>query len=171
MFPTYPNTSCCVPSCAGQSGIAHPQAPNCPKAKMYKVLREISEEISQGQKGESMMSVGGRVRNPQLKAMLAKQLGQSLESLEGAALVDLKTGRITSKKSKKEKSPVQLALDELKKVNAKFLAKTLVHNILRLHISWGYLKWEKISRYFFYHIAYLHIVWIPIPPYLTPYII
>ena len=129
MFPTYPNTSCCVPSCAGQSGIAHPQAPNCPKAKMYKVLREISEEISQGQKGESMMSVGGRVRNPQLKAMLAKQLGQSLESLEGASLVDLKTGRITSKKGKKEKTPVQLALDELKKVNAKFLPKTLVHNI------------------------------------------
>ena len=83
--------------------------------------------------------------------MLAKQLGQSLESLEGAALVDLKTGRITSKKSKKEKTPVQLALDELKKVNAKFLAKTLVHNILTLHISWGYLKWENnISIFFFF---------------------
>ena len=112
--------------CAGQTGLAHPQAPNCPKAKMYKVLREISEEVNQGQKGESVLTVGGRVRNPQLKTMLAQQLGQGLESLEGAALVDLKTGRITSKKSKKAKTPLQLALDELKKVHAKFLAITLV---------------------------------------------
>ena len=103
---------------------------------MYKVLREISEEISQGQKGESQLSVGGRVRNPQLKAMLAQQLGQSLESLEGAKLVDLKTGRITSKKGKKAKTPLQVALDELKKVHAKFLAKSLGQSN-----NWDYLDY------------------------------
>ncbi len=88
---------------------------------MYKVLREISEEVKQGQRAESSMMVGGRVRSPEMKALLAKQLGQGLDSLQGAGLVDLKTGRITSKKQKKEKGPQQLAMDEIKKMTSKFL--------------------------------------------------
>ena len=75
---------------------------------MYKVLREVSEEVKQGQRGE---------RNPELKAVVARQLGQALGSLEGAAQLDLKTGRIASKKVKKEKTQEQLALDEVKKFN------------------------------------------------------
>lgn len=51
----------------------------------------------------------------------AKQLGQGLQSLEGATLVDQKTGRIQSKKPKKEKTPEQLAIDELKKMASKLL--------------------------------------------------
>lgn len=88
---------------------------------MYKVLREISEEVKQGQRAESAMSVGGRVRSPEMKALLAKQLGQGLDSLQGAGLVDLKTGRISSKKAKKEKGPQQLALDEIQKLQSEFL--------------------------------------------------
>ena len=88
---------------------------------MYKVLREVSEEVKQGQRGESSLSVGGRVRNPEFKAVVARQLGQALGSLEGAAQLDLKTGRIASKKVKKEKTQEQLALDEVKKFNSKLL--------------------------------------------------
>ena len=101
--------------------MAHPQAPQCAKAKMYKVLREVSEEVNSGQRGESSLSVGGRVRNPELKAVIARQLGQALGSLEGASQIDLKTGRISSKKAKKEKTPEQLAMDEVKKLNSKLL--------------------------------------------------
>ena len=88
---------------------------------MYKVLEEVEEEVKQGQRAESNLSVGGRVKNPELKQAVAKQLGQAISNLEGAAMVDLKTGRIASKKAKKEKSPEQLALDEVKKLNGKFL--------------------------------------------------
>lgn len=37
---------------------------------MYKVLREIVEQTSTGQRGETMMQVGGRVRSPEMKALL-----------------------------------------------------------------------------------------------------
>lgn len=37
-------------------------------------------------------------------------------------MLDLKTGKIVSKKTKKEKSPVQLAIDEVKKWTGSFLA-------------------------------------------------
>ena len=119
---------------AGQTGVPHPQAPNCKKAMMYKVLKEISEHVTKGQRGESAMTVGGRVRSPQMKALLAKQLGQGLQSLEGAGLVDLKTGRLQSKKAKKEKSQEQMAVDEVKKLQSKFLV---------LYIS--YLDRERYS--------------------------
>ena len=88
---------------------------------MYKVLKEISEEVIHGQRADSSLSVGGRVRNADMKAMLAKQLGQGLQSLEGASLVDTKTGRIASKKGKKEKTKEQLAVDELKNSKPSFL--------------------------------------------------
>lgn len=96
---------------------------------MFKVLAEISESITQGQKGSSSLAVGGRVRSPEMKALLAKQLGQGLQSLEGASLVDLKTGRIQSKKAKKEKGPLQLALDELKKMQSKLLVCFVISHI------------------------------------------
>ena len=88
---------------------------------MYKVLKEISEDITQGQRGQTSLGVGGRVRSPEMKALLAKQLGQGLASLEGAGFVDTKTGRISSKKTKKEKTPAQLAIDEVKKLEKKLL--------------------------------------------------
>ena len=90
---------------------------------MFKVLNEISEDVKQGSRGESALSVGGRVRSPEMKALLAKQLGQALSSLEGAALVDTKTGRISSKKQKKQKSPEQLAMDDAKKLHKEFLVE------------------------------------------------
>lgn len=92
---------------------------------MYKVLREISEDITQGQRGSSALEMSGRVRSPEMKALLAKQLGQGLASLEGAGFVDTKTGRISSKKAKKEKTPNQLAMDEVKKLEKKFLVESL----------------------------------------------
>ena len=88
---------------------------------MYKVLKEISQEITHGQRADTNLAVGGRVRNGDLKKMLAKQLGEGLQSLESAQTMDLKTGRIASKKPKKEKTKEQVALDEVKKMKTKFL--------------------------------------------------
>jgi hypothetical protein len=88
----------------GQTGVAHPQAPGVKDARMFKVLSEISEEVRSGQRGESSLGISGRIRSPEMKSLLAKQLGMGLASLEGAGQLDLKTGRLTSKKQKKEKT-------------------------------------------------------------------
>jgi hypothetical protein len=58
-----------------------------------------------------------------MKALVAKQLGLGMQGLENAAssMMDLKTGKIQSKKIKKEKTVEQLAIDEMKKLLAKFL--------------------------------------------------
>ena len=75
--------------------------------------------------GRSDQSVitGGRVRSGPMKELLAKQLGAGLNQLEnGQPLMDLKTGKIASKKNanKKEKSAEQKALAEAKTLNNKF---------------------------------------------------
>lgn len=88
---------------------------------MYKVLREVVEETSTGTKGETQLAVGGRVRCPAVKALLAKQLSTGLQTLEGQGQMDLKTGKISSKKAKKEKTPEQMALQEAKTLFGKFL--------------------------------------------------
>lgn len=113
---------------------------------MYKVLKEISEEVKQGQRGETSLAVGGRVRNPEMKAALAKQLGQGLQSLEGASLMDLKTGRISSKKGKKEKTPEELAVGEVKKMCSKFPGFSVHHGWL----FFVYMYISLSSIYFLY---------------------
>ena len=87
------------------------------------VLKEIKESVSSGTKGQSALTLGGRVRSPEMKALVAKQLGLGMQGLENAAssMMDLKTGKIQSKKIKKEKTVEQLAIDEMKKLLAKFL--------------------------------------------------
>ena len=114
-----PNHGC--PNCPGQTGTAHPQAPDCKKARMYKVLSEIEDQVQHGKRADSSLAVGGRVRSPEMKALLAKQLGTALSELDGAGMVDTKTGRINSKKQKKEKTPMQLAVDEVKKLQSSLL--------------------------------------------------
>ena len=37
---------------------------------MYKVLREVAEANIQGQKGETSLKVGGRVRSAEMKGMV-----------------------------------------------------------------------------------------------------
>ncbi len=88
---------------------------------MYKVLREVVEDTSSGTKGQTTLQVGGRVRSPAVKALLAKQLSNGLQTLEGQGQMDLKTGRIASKKAKKEKTPAQAVLSEVKTLFSKFL--------------------------------------------------
>ena len=97
----------------GQSGLAHPQAPNSRKGRMFKVLKEVVEENTSASRGDSSISLGGRVRSEGAKQLLAKQLGKALDSF-GGGMVDLKTGQIKSKKPKKEKTAEQLALAEAK---------------------------------------------------------
>ena len=125
----------------GQTGVPHPQAPGVKDARMFKVLAEISEEVRSGQRGESSLGISGRIRSPEMKSLLAKQLGMGLASLEGAGQLDLKTGRLTSKKQKKEKTPEQLALDELKKLSNKFL-------VSRLHYVRNVFFWDLHQLYF-----------------------
>ena len=71
---------------------------------------------------------GGRVRSDSMKQLIAKQLGSAFESLERQPLMDLKTGRIQSKKvkAKKEKTPEQMALSEAKTMQNKLLSKHMV---------------------------------------------
>lgn len=98
----------------------HPQAPNVEAAKMYKVLREVLETTSSGSRNDLAIGTGGRVRDEAMKSLVAKQLGVAMGNLEGQGLLDLKTGRIQSKKAKKEKTPEQQALVECKTLSNKF---------------------------------------------------
>lgn len=88
---------------------------------MYKVLKEVAENTTTGCRSDTTMSVGGRIKDPALKSMLAKQLNVGLGALESQQLMDLKTGKIVSKKEKKPKSPEQMALTEAKVLSGKSL--------------------------------------------------
>lgn len=90
---------------------------------MYKVLKEILEEKTQASTGSSDLSLGGRVRSATAKNMLTKQLGKALDGF-GDGFVDKKTGKINSRKPKKEKTPEQLALQEAKTLQSKLLSGT-----------------------------------------------
>lgn len=89
---------------------------------MYKVLREVAENTTTGTRGSSTLKVGGRVRSASMKELIAKQLNVGLQSLESQSHMCLKTGRIANKKTKKEKTPAQLALTEAKSLSAKWPA-------------------------------------------------
>lgn len=89
---------------------------------MYKVLKEVAENTSTGTRAETELKMGGRVRSASMKELIAKQLKTGLEGLESQALMDLKTGVIKNKKGKKEKSPQQAAMSDVKVYVAKFLA-------------------------------------------------
>ncbi|CAL1172966.1 unnamed protein product [Cladocopium goreaui] len=104
--------------CQGQAGVPHPQAPNVKKARMYKVLREVVEENQSGTSAETSASLSGRVRDGGAKQLLAKQL-QGLNS-STPEFMNLTTGQIRCKKPKKEKSPVDEAIAEMKKISKKW---------------------------------------------------
>ncbi len=61
-------------------------------------------------------SISGRVRDAAGKALLAKQLGDINNTMP---TFDLKTGSLKQKKNKKEKSPVDEALQGLKTLEKK----------------------------------------------------
>lgn len=102
----------------GQQGIPHPQVPG---EKMYKVLKEIAENTTTGSRSELAFSVGGRVRDGSLKEIIAKQLKVEVNHLEGQGQVCTKTGRIKSKAVKKEKTPEQLMLQDLRGLASRLL--------------------------------------------------
>ncbi|CAL1132345.1 unnamed protein product [Cladocopium goreaui] len=94
-------------------------APSCPKARMYKVLKEVVEDTSTGKRAEANASLKGRVRDDNAKKLIAKQLGGLMDDVPS---FDLKTGQIKTKKGKKEKSPEDMAVQELKQLEKKYLA-------------------------------------------------
>ena len=100
----------------------HPQSAH-PKAKMYKILKDVLEERTTGSRGTTSIKVGGRVRSKEAKKLVAKELGRGLEDLESKTLMDLKTGEIKTKKKKtpKEKTPAENALKDAKAYNNKLL--------------------------------------------------
>lgn len=99
----------------------HPQCPNLESAKMFKVLREVVEDSSTGTRSNLEIGTGGRVRDGKMKSLIAKQLNVGLAQLDKQPLMDLKTGRIQSRKPKKEKTPSKVALDAAKTLANKFL--------------------------------------------------
>ena len=77
----------------------------------------------------AQVSLSGRVRDAAGKALLAKQLGDLNTNLPQ---FDLKTGAIKSKKAKKEKTPVEQAVIDLKTLEKKLLNR---HFILLLILT------------------------------------
>ena len=71
----------------------------------------------------AQVSLSGRVRDAAGKALLAKQLGDLNTNVPQ---FDLKTGAIRSKKAKKEKSPVEQAVSDLKTLEKKLLNQNFV---------------------------------------------
>lgn len=71
----------------------------------------------------AQVSLSGRVRDAAGKALLAKQLGDLNTNVPQ---FDLKTGAIRSKKAKKEKSPVEQAVGDLKTLEKKLLNQNFV---------------------------------------------
>ncbi len=69
----------------------------------------------------SKASLGGRVRDKAGKEQIAKQLG----SLNDLAMVDMETGQIKAKKAKKQKSPSEQAVADLKVLEKKKLIPNL----------------------------------------------
>ena len=66
----------------------------------------------------SKASVGGLVKDADSKKSIAKSLGD----MDGPALMDLETGAFKAKKAKREKTPAEKAVSDLKA----FEKKTLV---------------------------------------------
>ena len=110
-----------IPWIQGQVGIPHPQCPNLESAKMFKVLREVVEDTTSGNRSKLEIGTGGRVRDGKMKSLIAKQLNVGMAQLEKQPLMDLKTGRIQSKQPKKEKPATKVALDAAKTLANKFL--------------------------------------------------
>ena len=75
----------------------------------------------------SKASLSGRVRDEAAKQLLAKQL----QGLHGnlPEFMNLTTGQIRSKKAKKEKTPAQEAMAEMKKMHKKFLWELLINSV------------------------------------------
>ena len=73
----------------------------------------------------SKASLGGRVRDKAGKEQIAKQLG----SLNDMAMVNIETGQIKSKKPKKEKTPSEQAVADLKT----FEKKNLIPNLCSIY--------------------------------------
>lgn len=96
---------------------------------MFKVLKEIAENTNSGSRSDLAFSVGGRVRDGSLKDMIAKQLKVEINHLEGQAQVCTKTGRIKSKAVKKEKTPEQMMMQELKGMAARQLGATYMSRV------------------------------------------
>lgn len=82
------------------------------------MLKEVIEDSTAGSRGDSSISLGGRVRSEGAKQLLAKQLGKALDNF-GGGMIDLKTGQIKTKKPKKEKTAEQLALADVKTLYTK----------------------------------------------------
>lgn len=104
-----------------------------------------------GSRADTSLSIGGRIKDPALKAILAKQLNVGLSAIEAQGQVDLKTGKIASKKAKKEKSPEQMALAEVKNLCNKCPSicacfMLLFSNRLPSNCILHHLRWKKLSN-------------------------
>ncbi|CAK9088996.1 UBA domain-containing protein [Durusdinium trenchii] len=98
-------------------------APTSTKGRMFKVLKEVVEENSQGNRTDKLASVGGRCRDEGAKKLLAQQLG----GLQDPEFLNMATGQIKSKKMPKQKTPEQISQFDLKALQKKL--KGLINTI------------------------------------------
>lgn len=77
----------------------------------------------------SEVAVGGRVKDAETKKALSKQM--SGIDLDAPAVMDLESGAFKVKKPKKEKSPTELASQELKSFEKKLL------DVMWVRMSWS----------------------------------
>lgn len=75
----------------------------------------------------SKVSLSGRVRDDATKKLLAKQLGSLGEDIPR---FDIETGQIKSKKAKKEKTPQEIAVNEMKQFEKKLLSTSSSYSSL-----------------------------------------
>ena len=92
--------------------------------------------------------MGGRVKDPEQKRMVAKNIGD----IGGATMMDLESGAFKPKKAKKEKSPNAVAVADLKGFEKKNLVSSLdfprlsiVCLLQRVLVLWLPLSPEKKS--------------------------
>lgn len=128
------------------------QAPGSAKARMYKVLKEVMEEVQTGKSHEATATwiksftievssfvidadrlfapkatMSGRVRDKGALELIRKQMQGVADGLPEQ--LDLKTGRLTSKKMKKERTPAENAMNDIKKMYKKPLVEPLAEHM------------------------------------------
>ena len=100
---------------------------------MYKVLKDVMENRGERTMCHTQAKVGGRVRSAAAKQVVAKQLEQGMQELSNKSLVDLKTGELKTRKTKKmpkAKTPQEMAMKE---------AKTYLNKLLDCNLTYAWL--------------------------------
>ena len=133
------------------------QAPQNQKARLYRVLKEVAENRDVGEgarnsvacpiafvfacvRGASQVSHSGRVKDKEGKDHLKRQM----QGMAAPEMLNLENGQIKTKRVKKEKTPQQSAMEEMKKLQKKRLGKQTATSATRAQVE-GPCAWSPAS--------------------------